>query len=51
MKTSTQITIKAAAKARREEEIRMYGKPIRRPVVFESHKTYKRKRYKYDGES
>lgn len=37
--------IKANRKASREEEIRMYGKPIaHRPAIFKSKKQYNRQR-------
>lgn len=37
------ISLKAAAKARRDMEISMYGKPIHRSVVMGSKVTYTRK--------
>lgn len=38
--------IKANRKASRDEEIALHGKPIRRPAVHRSKKTYNRKRMK-----
>ena len=45
-KITEQDYLKANRKASREEEIALHGKPIQRPAVHQSKKTYNRKRTK-----
>ena len=40
--------IKRARKESREEEIRLYGKPINHNKVFKNKKVYSRKHYRVD---